>query len=187
MNKQIKLGICVEGQTEAMFTKYVLARYLAKYNILLSDPVNLNGNINMSRITSILSVMSTQYDYVTTLYDFYGFQNKLQDENHIQLAQRILDNLDEASKHNVIPYIQQYEFESLLYSDVSMVCKNLYSDLNDIHQCEIDFIKDIDGKPPENINDSVATAPSKRIQKIFKNTCQYRLSNRDYFCDRFRW
>ncbi len=168
MSEQIYLGICVEGQTEAMFVKYVLARYLIKYNIILADPINLNGNINISRITKILSIMSSQYDYVTTLYDFYGFQNKLQNETHIELAQRILDNIDEEHRFNIIPYVQKYEFESLLYSDISILCKNLYSDLKDIQQCEIDFINDTKDKFPEDINDSIATAPSKRIQKIFK-------------------
>lgn len=163
----LNLGISVEGQTEAMFCKYVLSRYLKKYNINLSEPVNLNGNINIHRVSNILSLMSNQYDYVTSLYDLYGFQDKKHNESHLELAKRIKANTM-SHLNNIIPYVQQYEFETLLYCDVDIICKHLYTNSSDIDQCKQEFLIDIGNKKPEEINDSVYSAPSKRIQKIFK-------------------
>jgi hypothetical protein len=163
----LNIGISVEGQTEAMFCKYVLSRYLKKHNINLGEPVNLNGNINIHRVSNILSLMSNQYDYVTSLYDFYGFQDKKANENHLQLAQRISQHVV-SIKNNVIPYVQQYEFETLLYCDINILCKHLYTNDIEMIKCREEFLLDIGNKKPEEINDSIQTAPSKRISHIFK-------------------
>ena len=42
LKKFVKVGICVEGQTEALFVKYVLSRYLFKYNIHMQEGLNFS-------------------------------------------------------------------------------------------------------------------------------------------------
>lgn len=85
----------------------------------------------------------------------------------MQLAQRITKNVISV-KDNVIPYVQQYEFETLLYCDVDIICKHLYTNDLEMMRCREEFLLDIGNKKPEEINDSIQSAPSKRISRIFK-------------------
>ena len=69
------------------------------------------------------------YDRVTSLVDFYGFRDKekvtrdeLETRIHEQVSLRIKRNWD---KSRVFPYVQQYEFEGLLFSDVTVFGKLL--------------------------------------------------------------
>ena len=168
LSKLVKIGICVEGQSEALFVKYVLSRYLFKHNIHLQDPVILGGNVNLPRISQFLSIMAPQYDFITTLYDFYGFQGKNDHETADALELRIKQDEKLISFSNIIPYIQKYEFETLLFSDLNILVSHLYHDPELKQQCLTAFQININGKEPEDINDSIATAPSKRIHAIYR-------------------
>ena len=63
----IKLGISVEGQTEGSFVKSVLQPYLKKFNIELSNPIILGGNVTIPRVCQILKFLTYSNDYVTSL------------------------------------------------------------------------------------------------------------------------
>ncbi|MDR0483714.1 MAG: DUF4276 family protein [Alphaproteobacteria bacterium] len=167
MPTEVRLGISVEGQTEAYFAKYVLARYLKNYNIILADPLILGGNVNIPRIENILYLMSSNYDYVTTLYDFYGFEGKNDSETKDSLCQRIRSGLLKDCP-NVIPYIQMYEFEALLFSDLNILCKYMDDDPVIVEKYVELFKENLNGQNPEKVNNSILTAPSKRIHSIFK-------------------
>lgn len=164
----IKLGISVEGQTEGGFVKFVLQPYLKKYNIELSSPIILGGNVTIPRVCQILKFLTYSNDYVTSLYDFYGFQGKQDGESVDDLITRISNNyILKNDKTIVFPYIQKYEFESLLFSNLKEMCKTFHNNEKDIEECIIDFKLNINEKAPEDINDSIFTAPSKRIEKIY--------------------
>ncbi|MFL1780771.1 DUF4276 family protein [Candidatus Hepatincolaceae symbiont of Richtersius coronifer] len=166
--KIIKIGISVEGQTEAFFIKYVLSRYLRNHNIILGEPVVLGGNVTFPRISSVLSLLETQYDYVTCLYDFYGFDGKEEVDTYESLVGKIKNDNIFRNKDKIIPYIQMYEFEALLFSDINAMCKHFYNDPKEMEQCNRLLSAALAGKTPETINDSILTAPSKRIHRIFK-------------------
>lgn len=168
MSKEILLGISVEGQTEAYFAKYVLARYLKNYNIKLADPVILGGNVNLPRLESILYLMSSDYDYVTTLYDFYGFEGKNEFETKESLCKRIQNEGILKNCNNIIPYIQMYEFEALLFSDLNVLCKYMDDDPIVVQKYVDMFKENLKGQRPEQVNNSILTAPSKRIHSIFR-------------------
>ncbi len=168
MNKEYTIGISVEGQTEAYFVKYVLARYLKNYGINLANPLILGGNVNLARIENILSLMSSQYDYITTLYDFYGFEGKDNSDNYSSLCNKIKNQGVLKNKNNIIPYVQMYEFEAILFSDLAVLCKYMDDDSQKIHQYKILFEENLKNKQPEEVNDSIETAPSKRIHRIFR-------------------
>jgi hypothetical protein len=71
------------------------------------------------RVQSVVSI--------TTFLDFYGFKgNSLPDgqpkQDLITLEQSIITMLQNKSTHvlsHLKPYIQQYEFEALLFSDIA--------------------------------------------------------------------
>jgi hypothetical protein len=175
MKKNITLGISVEGTTEAFFVKFVLQRYLARYNIIIHNPVILGGNITLSRVASSIKLLSSQYDYVTSFYDFYGFQifNKLPNYNVDNLIDDIKNHDSLKGLNNIIPYVQQYEFETLLFSNINILCKNLHNNLDKQQECIAFFNSSIGDKDTEDINDSIHTAPSKRIisaQKRYKKS-----------------
>lgn len=168
MAKEVLLGISVEGQTEAYFAKYVLARYLKNYNIRLADPIILGGNVNLPRLESVLHLMSGDYDYVTTLYDFYGFEGKQEFETKDSLCRRIKNEGVLRHCDNLIPYIQMYEFEALLFSDLEILCKYMDDDPAVVQKYVELFKHNLKGQKPEQVNNSILTAPSKRIHSIFR-------------------
>ena len=164
----ISLGISVEGQTEYYFVRYVLARYLYKFGIEVATPVNLAGNITFDRVEHILNIMSSEYDYVTTLYDFYGFASKSSKDTYESLIDKIRNLNSIKEKSNIIPYVQMHEFESLLYVDIELLCRYLLLDHKDVEKYKGILLEDIGGSLPEEINDHITTAPSKRLGRIFK-------------------
>lgn len=165
---KITIGISVEGQTEAYFAKFVLSRYLARYGMQLADPVILGGNVTIDRVNNILSLIADNYDYTTTLYDYYGFSGLENGETWDDIEQSIKDSMILLGKNNIIPYLQKYEFEALLFSDIEILCKHIYYN-KDERNMHIELLKqDIGDLQPEEINGGITTAPSKRIQKIYR-------------------
>ena len=155
----VRIGISVEGSTEERFIKAVLAPYLSVKDIYIT-PISMDGNVSVDRVKGELKKIANNFDYVTTLYDFYGFKKKKDNEDRGSLEKRLEDAVHEGVKPKLIPYIQMYEFEGILFScpesmerglnesGVSAWCQGV---LDDFHE------------NPETINDSAETAPSKRL------------------------
>lgn len=157
----VRLGISVEGKTERLFVENILTPHFSQCGIYIDTPQDMKGNISIPRITSKLNILAHSYDYTTTLYDFYGFKKKASDETKQSLEQKITSGIKEELRAKVIPYIQMYEFEALLFSD-----KNVMIDVLNIRNN--DFVTKTlqeNNNDPENINNSYQTAPSKRIEK----------------------
>jgi len=167
----IRVAISVEGQTEDEFCKQVLVPYFRDYDIELVSIIvatkrkkcgvkHKGGCINLDRIKSELIKILPNFDYVTTFYDLYGFDIEGQytaDELEIKIHERLDNN------QKLIPYIQKYEFETLLFSEASYY-EDYFNDEN--AKTEIENIVNSCGGV-ENINNSRETAPSKRIDKFF--------------------
>jgi len=167
----IRIAISVEGPTEMEFCKKVLTPFLRNYNIEMI-PVTIctskdkcgrkskGGSVNVDRIKSEVAKLLPSHDYVTTFYDFYGFHNRPTDD--IEELEKILFELFNNTKF--IPYIQKYEFETLLFSKPEYY-EEYFEDsrvTDAMKQIIMKFQKDI-----EKINDSPQTAPSKRMEKLF--------------------
>lgn len=162
----IRLAIVVEGETEEEFVNTVLVPHLRTFDVE-ATPHLLGGNITVERLASELTILYWSYDRVTSLVDFYGFRNRgtgsredLEARIHEQVDRRINPSWDQS---RVFPYIQQYEFESLLFSDVTV-----FGELLDRPP---DFVKKLQNirsvfPTPEEINDGAKTHPSKRIQDL---------------------
>lgn len=162
----IRLAISVEGPTKEEFVNNVLANHLRKSGVE-PQPILLNGNVTVEQLASDMAKLIWSFDRVTSLVDFYGFRDK-NDASRGHLEQNIHNAVDikinrSWNQSYVIPYVQQYEFEGLLFSDVDAFTK-----LIGVSHTSIQNLRDIRSQfpTPEDINDSKDTAPSKRIKKV---------------------
>ena len=165
----IRLAVVVEGETEEEFVKRVLAPHLWARGVE-ATPHLLGGNVTVERLASEMSSVFWSYDRVTSFVDFYGFRNKEQLSRE-DLETRIRDQVNRNIRRSwdqsrVVPYVQQYEFEGLLFSDVTAFGKLLDRPLDLVEK-----LREIRSsfRTPEEINDNKATCPSKRIESLMPN------------------
>lgn len=180
----IRIAIHVEGFTEQEFVKNLLSDYLSDFNIsvipiIVSTSKNRAGIKNKGGITNkqyqasirkeLLRLLDS-FDYVTTMYDFYGIPNDfpgydknennsdIQIENICSALEKDIDNF------HFIPFLIKHEFETLLFvrpqaaniidSQFSTGMQNILSNFHNL---------------PENINNSLTTSPSHRIKTLYPN------------------
>lgn len=161
-----RVAILVEGRTEVAFVNRILAPELHRAGVY-PEPIRLNGNVTVDRLASYMSKFVWNFDFVTSLVDFYGFRDKGSDSRE-DLETRIWEAaiakinrpLDDS---RIFPYVQRHEFEALLFSDASA-----FSILADVENDVVDALLSIRSRfgTPEDINDSPDSAPSKRIQNL---------------------
>lgn len=165
----IRIAISCEGLTEKNFVNKVLTPYFSeKYycnqnscSKILIKPSSLDGSVSIDSAFKQIEKLVNSHHVITTLYDFYGFQ-KRKDFSPENLEQILLDKLN-SYKDKFIPYIQKYEFEALLFSDLEILASSLgkVEKTNELKKLIKEF------SSPENINGNRDTCPSRRIQKIF--------------------
>jgi len=167
----IRIAISVEGHTENEFCKKVLTPFFRTHNIEMTPIIistskdkcgrkHKGGCINIDRIKSEIEKLLSSYDYVTTLYDFYGFSDR--PTNDVNELEKII--YDFFSNRKFIPYIQKYEFETLLFSKPEYFEEYFGNDkVSKAMKKMIDEKIDI-----ELINDSPHTAPHKRLEQLFE-------------------
>ena len=167
----IRLAVSVEGRTEEEFVKTVLAGHLREYGV---EPVPIllgrargvsgGGNVSVERLAPEMRDLYRSFDAVTSLVDFYGFRGREDRETVDALENRLGEALRrvirEYDSRRVIPYVQQHEFESLLFSDVDS-----FAVLPGVPDEAVRTLRHIRSQfpSPEDINDNRTTAPSKRI------------------------
>lgn len=157
----VRIGISVEGPTEERFVKSVLGPYLFNKDICIT-PISMGGDVSVDRVKSELKKIASSFEFVTTLYDFYGFKKKAENETKKSLEEKIYDNSHDGVKPKLVPYIQMYEFEGILFSCPEAMQRGL-NDENAREWCE-EVLNEFEGNP-ESINNSILTAPSKRLEK----------------------
>ena len=158
----VRLAISVEGDTEERFVRETLAPYLVNKEIY-ATPVLLGGkggSVSLSRIKEDLNELVYGFDKVTTLYDFYGFRGKDKGETKASLEQKILNEVNESMRGNVVPYVQMYEFEGLLFSCPEVMEGKIGQ--KGMGRWAQGVLREFGGNP-ERINDSEQTAPSRRL------------------------
>ncbi len=157
----VRVGISVEGATEERFIKILLEPHLSSKDIFVT-PISINGNVSIDRVKRELETISYNFDYVSTFYDFYGFKQKADGETKITLESRIRSSIKEELRGNILPYIQMYEFEGLLFSSPEAISIVLQNDA--LTSWASNILAQFDNNP-EKVNDSEETAPSKRLEK----------------------
>ena len=170
----IRLAISVEGQTEEEFVNSVLAPHLQSALVTPSAILigrarsgSGGGGVSIERLASEMAGLYPNFDAVTSLVDFYGFRGKGDrkvEELEEHLAQEIQKKVSSSwDQRKVIPYVQKYEFEGLLFSDVSA-----FSALTGATDRLVEELGDVRSRftSPEDINDNADTAPSNRIKSV---------------------
>jgi hypothetical protein len=171
----IRVCIICEGPTEVEFDNRCLEPYLrpsgvSAYGTVLSarSGRHRGGRVTVDRLAKKISLHYSEADRVSTLVDFYGFQDRVgrtrtQLEADIAAAAQAITTGYDA--RYVLPYVQMHEFEGLLFTNPA-----------DFEWAEDGWSEEVKAAlmavtqvfpSPEDINDSPETAPSKRILSIF--------------------
>ena len=167
----------MEGQTEEEFVRSVIANHLRPFGV---EPTPIligrarsasgGGNVSAQRLASDMANLYWNFDSVTSLVDFYGFQGKedrtvgeLEQHVHWEVRANIHYGWDE---RRVVPYIQKHEFEGLLFSNV-----RAFEAVTSVSERDIMQLSEIRSlfPTPEEINCNPNTAPSKRIAQVIKS------------------
>jgi len=159
----VRLAISVEGLTEEIFVQKLIVPHLQGMGVDVI-PVKLGGrggDVSLPRIKKDLNNLARSFDNVSTLYDFYGFRGKTSDDNKSSLEQKIVNAVADPLRSKIIPYVQMYEFEGLLFTSPEAIEDNIRErGLKDWAEGILNQFN----HNPELINDSPQTAPSKRLE-----------------------
>lgn len=181
----IRVHIICEGQTEEMFVNEVLAAELQSRNIwmipsMIGKPGHKGGNFKFDRLFTDLRarLLTDKAAYCTTFFDFYGLPEAFPGKEEAltksftaeksacllgSLTAQLEKLLGAEALRRFIPYVQMYEFEGLLFSHP----EKLASGINQRPLAKaFQNIRD-SFATPEEINNSTATAPSKRIERLY--------------------
>ena len=165
----IRLAISVEGRTEEEFVKEVLADHLRRIGV---EPTPIligsaGGDVTINRLASDMAILYWSFDFVTSLVDFYGFRGK-GNSTPDELQQRIDEAVGQIMRGaldqtRIFSYVQQFEFEGLLFSDT-----RAFAFLSDSPAHLVAELEAIRARfpTPEDIDDGYETAPSKRIAEL---------------------
>jgi hypothetical protein len=160
----IRLGISVEGASEREFVSRILAPHLASFGVTAVG-VDIRGHVSLDRVRNTLPRLLGDFQFVSTLYDYYAFARRGElDADGLEAA--IAAMVDGQQRIRLLPYIQRYEFEALLFAVPEHTVKWLGASVETlaamrqaVQQCG----------SPERINDSPQTSPSHRIRSLFPN------------------
>ena len=181
----VEVIVFAEGQSEEQFIKRVVAPPLNHLQIYMKAqtlPTSKRGSggaVSFDRLRFYARNALRQYPgaTLTTFLDLYGLDSdfpSFEEAKKIPLVHdrvQVLENaLCEAIVAEVgcrldrfLPHIQPYEFEGLLFSDVSAL-----SMTEPDWQVELPALQEIraEFETPEHINNSYETKPSKRLEDL---------------------
>jgi Domain of unknown function (DUF4276) len=183
-----RVVVVCEGETEEEFVRDVLAPGFYGLGLYLepqmveTSPGHRGGALNYDRVKPHLrnTLRQKSAPVVTTLFDFYKLDKRFpgfeQSKVIPDLGQKL--NLLRRELHadvvaaagcqpeRFIPYIQPYEFEALLFSDVTALTQvnPLWSKKSIERLVEIRAAAD----SPEHINDRPETKPAAHLERELK-------------------
>ncbi len=184
--RMARLFIHVEGKTEETFVNEVLRPYLYNHGYISVSARKL-GNARLRKDRGgicpwgqvkkeILNHLQEDSDCIaTTMVDYYGLPRGWPGRAEARRApsakekaecveQALLTDLAFDSRR-FVPFVTMHEFEGLLFSDCHAFGTGIgHADLIPSFQKIRDAFS-----TPEEINDSLDTAPSKRIEKLIAN------------------
>ena len=117
----IRVCIICEGLTEVEFVNRCLEPYLRPSGVSAYGTVlkaksgrHRGGRVTVGRLANNISFLYSEADRVTTLVDFYGFQDRAA-RSRAELEAAILAGVARSTRGYdpsfVLPYVQMYEFE----------------------------------------------------------------------------
>ena len=180
-----ELFVVVEGQTEEQFIKHTVAPHLAAFQVYAvpivvmtrraADGSKHKGGGDWSKWKAdILRLVRDRRPAVriTTLFDLYGLPKNFPE---LELHGAINDTasritlLEQAMAREIEdprfwPYLQRHEFEALVLASLPALQQVLEepSDRTGLQK----LVDQLGATPPEDVNDGLETAPSKRLQSF---------------------
>ncbi len=172
-----RLVFLVEGDSELSFVENMVIPYL--YGRVPNCDWSMNaqkittnrkrnkkgGNISYQYFENEIKRLMVSDVWITTMLDFFRLPNDFPgftaDGKHVDNIEKSL--YDAIEYRRFIPYIQKYEFETVLFSSIAGF-KFLLDDDKQLSQIQKIFDK---YSNPEDINGGSQTAPSKRLEAIF--------------------
>jgi hypothetical protein len=173
----------VEGQSEEIFVKTVLAPHLLRYGVFVHPPVVLwtkrlpggggfRGGVSTWNLIrrNLLPLMNDSGAWVTTLIDFYnlpadfpGWAN-VREEAVPQQRVVVLENCmkREFSHRRFIPFLALHEFEAWVFSRPDVV--ETHFGINGLAEKIRGIAEGAGG--PELINQGVSTHPKVRLKSL---------------------
>ena len=184
----IRCYVICEGQTERIFIRDVIAPILSYQQIDLrallisTSKGNKGGALSYERVKHfILNLIKQENNtFVTTFFDLYaldnGFPNFSESQKQVNVYNKVTQ-LEQAFKEDIVkenslfsnrflPYIQPYEFEGLLFSDIAKLTEvetTWAKATNDLQAIRYN------AETPEHINEGYETKPSARLKKFLNN------------------
>ncbi|WP_343728725.1 DUF4276 family protein [Duganella sp.] len=160
----IRLGISAEGATEREFINRVLRPHLIQYNVT-ATAIDMRGNVSLDKIRGVLPALLGSCDRVSTLYDFYGFKGREQ-RTAEQLEAAISGLISPDQQRRLIPYIQLYEFETLLFAVPEQTVEWMQAEQTALKAMQEAVQR---AGSAERVNDRLETSPSHRIKVLFSD------------------
>ena len=159
----IRLAIVAEGATEQGFVRSLLAPHLLGKGVMATAPLlGSGGNVSVDRLAREMVGCAPQFERVTSLVDLYGFggshgasAGELERRVDGEIAGRLRRG---SNPEHVFTYIQQYEFEALLFSQVEAFARVPSATKEGLRQ-----LRRV-AAAPEDIDAGADSAPSKRIK-----------------------
>lgn len=187
--KRTLVQVVVEGETERDFVKRILAPHFYPKGLVFQ--FNLLHGVNRwgwDRVRNEIAgcIYDAPESYCTTMIDLYGLpentpgKNQGYDRNPILWAENIEKAISQSlfksnqrlqnfiTNDRFIPYLQVHEFEALLFSEPETIAAVV--DTKDCAE-ELKAIRN-QYKTPEYINNNPASAPSRRLKKIYGSSYQ---------------
>lgn len=173
----MRLCVMCEGHTAAAFIKSCLEPHLRAFNVIAyPSPLKARpgkqggGRVTVERLVQHLRHEYHHADRITRLWDFYGFGSAA-GRTCAPLAADILRQAAQAipdvNPTAVLPWLQMHEFAALLFSDIEPF-PWVIDGWNDSARQAGAHIRAAFASP-QDIDNSPATAPSKRILQAFPN------------------
>ncbi|MCI9866048.1 DUF4276 family protein [Rhizobium skierniewicense] len=176
-----RVYILVEGQTEEAFVNELLVPHYSNIGLYLTpiivstSPGHKGGVSSYAKIRPQIERLCKQGDaHVTTLFDLYALPKDFPGRenpnypHHGRGADKavFIESFvnNDIGKANFSANIVAHEFEALLFSQLDAFRE--WTDDDDVLE---PLIKARQNASPEDINDGVETAPSKRILRVMKS------------------
>jgi len=176
-----RIKLLVEGQTEEVFVRELLQPHYARMGLYMTpiivstSPGYKGGMSSYAKVRPQIERLCKQDTraWVTTMFDLYAlpddfpskasaaYRAKRSGKDKVEYLEQAL-RADVATS-NFVPYLQQHEFESLLFSNIDMFTEWPA----DPHYVRDQLAQVTRKNAPENINDGPDTAPSKRIKEAY--------------------
>lgn len=170
-----RINVLCEGTSEERFVKDILTPFFEKDGLYMK-PITLGGVSGYGKIKKELKrIGKDTSSYLTTMLDYYGLPQDVPGvkESHdmdiknigSSIEASIRDDMkEELSCRGFIPYIMMHEYEALLFSDVNAFARCDGMTEKKIKQLQLETAQ---YPTPEHINNSLQTAPSKRILRVY--------------------